>query len=63
MKYMNKHNFRYCLVLGENELNSKIVKLKDLDSGSELNEQFNLDDLTDLNKAISLNTTWKIEEE
>lgn len=48
MKYLNKRNYRYCLVLGETELAHNSAKLKDLDNGEELNTAFNLDDLSQL---------------
>lgn len=46
MKYLNKRNFAYALVLGEREVENLEAKLKDLDLGAELADSFSLADFT-----------------
>ncbi|MEA4847725.1 MAG: histidine--tRNA ligase [Clostridiaceae bacterium] len=48
MKYANKINARYVVVLGEEEVKSGRIKVKDMNSGSE--EEISLDALTDYMK-------------
>lgn len=52
MKYLNKRNYRYCLVLGETELANNSAKLKDLDTGKELETEFSLQDLSQLEAVL-----------
>lgn len=42
MKYLNKRNFRYAVILGERELVDGLFKLKDLDTGTEAPEAYAL---------------------
>lgn len=50
MKYANKINARYVTVLGEEEIKSRRIKVKDMNKGSE--EEINLDALSDYIKNI-----------
>ena len=45
MKYANKINARYVVVLGEEEIMNKKIKVKDMNNGSE--EEIDLDALAD----------------
>lgn len=53
MKYLNKRKYRFCMVLGENELTQNSAKLKDLDKGEEISPSFSLTNLSDLIALLS----------
>ena len=49
-EWANKNNISYVIVLGENEINSKIIKLKDMNKGIET--EFNIEDIDNISKKI-----------
>ena len=49
-EWANKNNISYVIVLGENEINSKIIKLKDMNKGIEA--EFNIEDIDNISKKI-----------
>lgn len=47
MKYANKLNANYLIVIGEEEIKSKICKVKDMKTGKELNTKLDADSILD----------------
>ena len=47
MKYANRINARYLLVIGEIELQTGIAKIKNMENGEEIQISLNLDSIID----------------